>query len=157
LPRTAAATVRRAAFDRAVGRRRVHARAGRRSGEHVPTRPAARGCGGAGMSFLSPWSLLALFAVPAIVVLHLYRRRLPDRRVAAVFLFFGERLAADAGRQRTRLLRTPSLWLECLAAALLALWLAGPSFGGVASRHVVFVLDDSASMAAGDTARAVLA
>lgn len=103
------------------------------------------------MSFAAPWSLLGLLAVPAIVLLHLYRRRLPDRRVAAVFLFAGERLAADAGRQRTRLLRTPSLWLECLAAALLALWLAGPSFGGVASRHVVFVLDDSASMAAGET------
>lgn len=103
------------------------------------------------MSLASPWSLLGLLAVPAIVLLHLYRRRLPDRKVAAVFLFFGERLAADAGRQRTRLLRTPSLWLECLAAALLSLWLAGPSFGGITSRHVVFVLDDSASMGAGET------
>ncbi len=103
------------------------------------------------MTFASPWSLLGLLAVPAIVLLHLFRRRLPDRKVAAVFLFFGDRLAADAGRQRTRLLRTPSLWLECLAAALLSLWLAGPSFGGITSRHVVFVLDDSASMGAGET------
>lgn len=103
------------------------------------------------MSFLSPWGLLALLAVPAVVALHWFRRRLPERRVAATFLFGGDRLAADAGRQRTTLLRTPSLWLECLAAALLALWLAEPTFGGGDQRHVVFVLDDSASMAAGST------
>jgi hypothetical protein len=103
------------------------------------------------MSLLSPWGLLALLAVPAVVVLHWFRRRLPERRVAAAFLFGGDRLAADAGRQRTTLLRTPSLWLECAAAALLALWLAEPTFGGANQRHVVFVLDDSASMAAGST------
>ncbi len=103
------------------------------------------------MTFAAPWALLALFAVPAVVVLHLYRRRLPERRVAALFLFPGRQLAAAAGRQRTRLLRSPSLWLECLAAALAALWLAGPSFGGRAARHVVIVLDDSASMSARGT------
>ncbi|MCR9248253.1 MAG: BatA and WFA domain-containing protein [bacterium] len=102
------------------------------------------------MTFTAPFGLLALLAVPAVVALHLYRRRLQERRVAAVFLFVGERLVTDAGRTRTRLLRTPSLWLECLMAALLALWLAGPSFGGIAARHVVFVLDDSASMSVAD-------
>lgn len=102
------------------------------------------------MSFAHPLALLALLAVPAIVALHLFRRRLQQRRVAAVFLFTGERLVTAAGRTRTRLLRSPSLWLECLAAALLALWLAGPSWGGIAARHVVFVLDDSASMAVQD-------
>lgn len=107
------------------------------------------------MTFTSPLGLLALLAVPAVVVLHLYRRRLKHRRVAAVFLFAGERLVTDAGRTRTRLLRTPSLWLECLMALAAALWLAGPSFGGSAARHVVFVLDDSASMAAGGGERAV--
>ncbi|MFM1873759.1 MAG: hypothetical protein RL398_3181 [Planctomycetota bacterium] len=103
------------------------------------------------MNFAAPWALLGLLAVPAVVALHLFRRRLPQRRVAAAFLFGGDRLAADAGRQRTKLLRTPSLWLECLAAALAALWLSGPTFGGSPERHVVFVLDDSASMAAGST------
>lgn len=102
------------------------------------------------MTFAAPLGLLALLAVPAIVVLHLYRRRLVERRVAGLFLFAGERLVAGAGRIRTRLLRTPSLWLECLAAVALALWLAEPSFGSTAARHVVVVLDDSASMAAGD-------
>lgn len=109
------------------------------------------------MTFTAPLGLLALLGIPAVVLLHLYRRRLQQRRVAAVFLFLGERLVTDAGRTRTRLLRTPSLWLECLLALLLALWLAGPSFGGAAARHVVFVLDDSASMMAGGRAAAAAA
>jgi hypothetical protein len=98
------------------------------------------------MNLASPLGLLALLAVPAIVFVHLFRRKLRERSVAALFLFEGERLVASAGRKRTRLLQTPSLWLECLAATALALWLAGPSFGGTPARHVVFVLDDSASM-----------
>ncbi len=103
------------------------------------------------MMFTAPFGLLALLAVPAVVVLHLYRRRLVERRVAGLFLFVGERLVTEAGRTRTRLLNTASLWLECLAASALALWLAGLSFGGAPARHVVFVLDDSASMGVGGT------
>ncbi|MBL8728111.1 MAG: BatA domain-containing protein [Planctomycetes bacterium] len=109
------------------------------------------------MTLLQPLGLLALLAVPAIVVLHLFRRQLRQRRAAGLFLFAADRLIADAGRTRTRLLHTPSLWLECLAATLLALWLAGPSFGGARARHLVFVLDDSASMQAGAQARAAAA
>ena len=82
------------------------------------------------MTLANPLGLLALLAVPAVVLLHTFRRRLQERRVAGLFLFLGDRLVADAGRTRTRLLQTPSLWLECLAAAALALWLAAPSFGG---------------------------
>src|SRR5262249_12383037 len=41
-----------------------------------------------------------------------------------------------------------SLWLELLAALLLALWLAGPRLGGRPPRHVVALLDDTASMGA---------
>ena len=109
------------------------------------------------MTLAAPLGLLALLAVPAIVFVHLFRRRLRERRVAALFLFEGERLVASAGRKRTRLLQTPSLWLECLAATVLALWLAAPSFGGTPARHVVFVLDDSASMAVPATAAAAAA
>jgi hypothetical protein len=106
------------------------------------------------MSFTTPLGLLALLALPAVVALHLFRNRLPDRRVAALFLFAEQSLIAGAGRTRTRLLRTASLWLELLAALLLALWLGGLSFGGTAAQHVVVVLDDSASMQAGGHARA---
>lgn len=103
------------------------------------------------MSFTAPFGLLALLALPAVLVLHLFRRRLPERRVAALFLFADDVLVAEAGRTRTRLLRTPSLWLELAAALAFALWLAGLSFGGTAARHVVVVLDDSASMGATGT------
>ena len=61
------------------------------------------------MTFTAPWALFALLAVPVVVALHLFRRRLRQRRVAAVFLFAGERLVTDAGRTRTRLLRTQSI------------------------------------------------
>lgn len=106
------------------------------------------------MTFTTPLGLLALLALPAVVALHLFRNRLPERRVAALFLFAEQALIAGAGRTRTRLLRTPSLWLELLAALLLALWLGGLSFGGTAAQHVVVVLDDSASMQAGGHVRA---
>ncbi|MCK5943802.1 MAG: VWA domain-containing protein, partial [Planctomycetes bacterium] len=46
---------------------------------------------------------------------------------------------------------SPSLWLECLAAVLAALWLSGMTFGGLVPRHVLVVLDDSASMASAAT------
>lgn len=109
------------------------------------------------MTFTTPLGLLALLAVPAVVALHLFRNKLPERRVAGLFLFPQEALLAGAGRTRTRLLRTPSFWLELLAALLLGLWLSGLSFGGARSRHVVVVLDDSASMAAGGRDRALAA
>jgi hypothetical protein len=100
------------------------------------------------MTFAAPLGLLALLAVPAIVVLHLFRNRLPERTVAGLFLFPATPVVTDGGRTRTRLWRSPSLWLECLAATLAALWLAGMTFGGLLPRHLIVVLDDSASMAA---------
>lgn len=100
------------------------------------------------MTFTAPLGLLALLAVPAVLLLHLFRRRLPQRRVAGLFLWSGQRLAAAAGRRRARLLHSASLWLELLAALCAALWLAGPVLGGGAVRHLVVVLDDHASLGA---------
>ena len=107
------------------------------------------------MTFAAPWGLLALLALPAVVALHLYRNRLPEQRVAGLFLFPATAAVSEGGRVRTRLVRSPSLWLECLAALLAALWLAGLTFGALRPRHVVVALDDSASMSAvGTRARA---
>ena len=100
------------------------------------------------MTFTTPLGLLGLLAVPAVLFLHLFRRQLRERSVAGLFLFAPELLVASAGRQRTRLLRTASLWLECVAATALGLWLGGLSFGGSEAVHLVVVLDDSASMSA---------
>lgn len=105
------------------------------------------------MTFTAPMGLLALLAVPAIITLHLFRNRLPEHRVAGLFLFPGTAVASEGGRKRTRLWNSTSLWLECLIAALLALWLAGFTFGDMLPRHVVLVLDSSASMSARDTSK----
>ncbi len=101
------------------------------------------------MTFLVPGALFALLAVPAVIALHLFRRRFRQRRIAGLFLFAADALPAHAGRTRTRLLRSASLWLEVAAATALALLLGGLAFGGgKEAEHLVLVLDDSASMAA---------
>ena len=110
------------------------------------------------MIFASPLGLLALLAIPAIVAIHLFRRRFPVRPVAGLFLWQIGRQTPEGGGKISRLPVTASLILECLAALALALILAGArlSSAGV-SPHLVVLLDDSASMAAvnsrGESAR----
>ena len=101
------------------------------------------------MIFTTPLGLLALLAVPAIVAIHLFRRRFPVRPVAGLFLWRLVRQTPEGGGRIARLPLTASLLLECLAALALALILGGArlSPSGV-SRHLVVLLDDSASMAA---------
>ena len=108
--------------------------------------------------FATPLGLLALLAIPAIVAIHLFRRRFPVRPVAGLFLWQIVRQTPEGGSKIARLPITTSLILECLAALALALILAGArvSSAGV-SPHLVVLLDDSASMAAvnarGESAR----
>lgn len=101
------------------------------------------------MTFVNPWGLLALLAVPAIIVIHLYQRRFPTLVVSGLHLWSVETRQSLPGRRREKLPVSTSLILECLAALLLALLLAGPRIGE-ANRvpHLVVVLDDSASMSA---------
>ena len=101
------------------------------------------------MTFANPWGLLALLAVPAIVVIHLYHRRFPPLRVAGLHLWTSETRQPLAGRTRERLLISTSLILEVLAAILLSLVLAQPRLGSWDQvAHLVVVLDDTASMSA---------
>jgi len=100
------------------------------------------------VTFLQPWGLLALFAVPAILVLHLFRQRRKPRRVAALFLFMDQARIVTTGRKPRPLEVTPSLLLELLAALLLALLVAGLSLEQTEPPHLLFVVDDSASMQA---------
>ena len=101
------------------------------------------------ISFGNLWGLLALAAVPAIVAIHLYRRRFPRLAVAGAFLWGEQTEVRDAGRTRDRLPLTATLLLEILAATLLALILAQPRIGAAGRvPHLVVVLDDSASMGA---------
>jgi hypothetical protein len=103
----------------------------------------------ASVTFADPLGLLALVAIPAIVAIHLFRRRFPVRPVAGLFLWRILRPTPEGGGKIARLPITTSLILECLAALALALILAGArlSSSGV-SEHLVVLLDDSASMAA---------
>jgi hypothetical protein len=110
------------------------------------------------MIFTSPLGLLALLAIPAIVAIHLFRRRFPVRRIAGLFLWQMTRQTPEGGGRISKLPITTSLILECLAALALALILAGARFSPAAvSQHLVVLLDDSASLAAvnarGESAR----
>ncbi|HYR84037.1 MAG TPA: BatA domain-containing protein [Terriglobia bacterium] len=101
------------------------------------------------MIFTSPLGLLALLAMPAIVAIHLFRRRFPPREVAGLFLWQVVRQTPEGGGKITRLPITASLILECVAALALALIVAGARLQPAgASEHLVVLLDDSASMAA---------
>lgn len=116
--------------------------------------------------FSTPLGLLALLGLPAIVGLHLYRRRFQPRRTSALFLWGIEDKNPASGRRRQPLHRSLSFWLELLAALLLALFLAGfDPFGERRAEHFVAVLDGSNSMLAAspdganaaEAARAVVA
>jgi hypothetical protein len=101
------------------------------------------------MMFTAPLGLLALFAIPAIVAIHLFRRRFPPRAVAGLFLWQIVRRTPESGGKITKLPVTASLILECLAALALALILAGARVRPAsATEHLVVLLDNSASMAA---------
>jgi Ca-activated chloride channel homolog len=103
------------------------------------------------MIFTAPLGLLALLAVPAIIAIHLFRRRFPVRPVAGLFLWQIGRHVPEGGGEVSRLPITRSLILECLAALALALIVAGARLSSAsASAHLVVLLDDSASMAAVD-------
>src|SRR5262245_2122369 len=100
--------------------------------------------------FANPLGLLALLAVPAVVALHLYRRRFEPRLVSGLFLRGPDDRAPVAGRKREPLRTSASFWCELGAALLLGLAFAGPRSGCAAgqSEHLVVVLDSSASMGA---------
>jgi hypothetical protein len=104
------------------------------------------------MTFASPLGLLALLAIPAIVAIHLLRRRFPVRPVAGLFLWQAAHEIPDGGRRIDKLPWTLSLLLECLAALALALLIAGAALAPAASsEHLVVLLDDSVSMTAIDS------
>lgn len=106
-------------------------------------------CAIIGSVFTSPIGLLALLGVPAVIVLHLFRRRFKPQEVSALFLWAPLDHTSLSGRKRERLRTSASFWLEVLAALLAGLAFAGPrACSETTSQHLVCVLDDSASMAA---------
>lgn len=110
------------------------------------------------MILTTPLALVGLVAIPAIIAIHLFRRRFPVQRVAGLFLWQAVAPTPEGGGRITRLPITTSLLLELLAALALTLIAAGARCGpsGVVD-HLVILLDDSASMSArtssGETVR----
>jgi Ca-activated chloride channel homolog len=101
------------------------------------------------MTFVTPLGLLALVAIPTIVAIHLFRRKFPPRQIAGLFLWQAARQKPESGGRISKLPITASLLLECLAALALALILAGATLSSSSgTRHLVVLLDDSASMSA---------
>jgi Ca-activated chloride channel family protein len=102
------------------------------------------------MTFLLPAALLALLALPLIVLLHMMRERRRRVRVPSLILWQQLQTRREAQRRR-RLPLTLLLLLHLLAAALIGLALAQPQValelpGG--ERHLAVILDTSTSMAA---------
>ncbi len=101
------------------------------------------------MTLLWPIGLLALLALPLIIVLHLLRER--RRRVVVPSLLHWQNLPQRQTAQRLRRLPlTLLLLIQLLAAALIALALARPQLGNFfgSTRQLAIVLDTSTSMAA---------
>jgi hypothetical protein len=101
------------------------------------------------MHFANPWGLLALLALPTIIIIHLYHRRFPPLVVAGLHLWTSETRQTIAGRRREKPPVSASLLLELAAALLLAFVLSEPHYAGLNDAvHLVAVLDNSASMSA---------
>lgn len=102
------------------------------------------------MTFLFPLGLLALLALPIIVLLHLIRER--RRRVVVPSLLLWQHLPQQpSAQQRRRLPLTLLLLLHLLVAACLGLALAQPQWlGALLGRgtHLALIIDTSTSMAA---------
>ena len=101
--------------------------------------------------FLYPWGLLSLASLGGVLFLYFYVFRGKRIQVSALFLWgAGESLRTEGQRRR----RPPLTWpliLELLAALLLALLVGGLAYSRVSERrHLVAVLDSSASMNAAE-------
>ncbi len=99
--------------------------------------------------FANPWGLLALLGVPAVVAIHLLRRK--SRRVMVSTLFLVERVlpSSEGGRRFRMLQNSLPLWVQIFAVIALAWLLARPRWiDAQSTQTVVAVFDASASMEA---------
>ena len=98
---------------------------------------------------LNPWGLLGLLGLPAVLAIHLLRRK--SRKVVVSTLFLVDQAAPSSeGGRRLRWLRNSlPLWLQLLAVIAATLLLSQPRWIDASSTQaVVAVLDSTASMSA---------
>ncbi|MGI9335210.1 MAG: VWA domain-containing protein [Gammaproteobacteria bacterium] len=105
------------------------------------------------MSFANPLALLLLLSIPVIVLLHRYRSRRRDARVATLrFWDTATPQRAITHRVARKLRLDKLLALQLLAALLLSLAAAGPVVKSITAgwERAVLIVDTSASMQATD-------
>ena len=99
--------------------------------------------------FANPWGLLALLGIPAVLIIHLLRRK--SRRVVVSTLFLLDRVlpSSEGGRRFRMLQNSLPLWVQIFAVMALAWLLARPRWiDAQSTQTVVAVFDASASMEA---------
>lgn len=100
------------------------------------------------MSLINPIGLLALLAIPALVVIYCLRRKSVVVRTPTLFLIDRSQEPNDGGRKLRRFRGSIPFWLQALALLLLALLLGGLHFGQIRKvGRVAVVLDSTASVA----------
>ena len=102
-----------------------------------------------GIVLANPWGLVALAAVPLLIVIHSLRQR--SRRVVTSTLFLLEHAGplSTGGIRLERFRQAVPFWMQLLASLALTWLLVEPRFIRADSRQTVaVVLDSSASMAA---------
>lgn len=101
------------------------------------------------MSLDAPAGLFLALAIPAILLLWMLRPRRNRLRVPSLLLWAGSPAERQSARPWQRLRNHPLLWLQILAALLLALAAAQPYLpASAAGSHVLVLLDASGSMRA---------
>lgn len=99
------------------------------------------------MLFANPYGLLALFAIPILLVIHRLQRQARPLMVSTLFLLHQNTRQNLSGRRLENLTPSIPLWLQILAALILAWLLAEPRFTRAQStQQIAVVLDSSASM-----------
>jgi len=109
-----------------------------------------------GMPFLTyPLALMAAAALPALAAIYILRNRYRRREVSSLMLWQFAVLSREGGAKVNKLQLPLVFFLELLALALLVTAATGPRWQLPAhARPLVIILDDSASMLAGDSAGA---
>ena len=99
------------------------------------------------MSFLYPWALLGLIAIPILIIIYILRNKYKESTAPSTYLW---EMAAKFLKKRNPLSRFEhllALIVQICAIALLSITLAHPTFTiQEGADNIVFVLDASASM-----------
>ncbi|SHJ68100.1 N-terminal double-transmembrane domain-containing protein [Anaerobranca californiensis DSM 14826] len=101
------------------------------------------------MAFLTPLGLVALLALPVIILLYLVKRKRNIFTVPSVFLWEKLDRPSHSHFNVNKLLKNLLLYLQLLVALLLALSIATPVISGLGKEegNIIVILDTSVSMA----------